>query len=732
MHRIFDQTRRGRGTCGFGGRAAIVVGVVCALLVAAPDPSSAQSAEGGFAITAVSTRADLVTGGDVLLHVTVPGGAALDGTRVMVNDTDVTGMFHRDDASHTLTGLVTGLALGPNAVSVGPGGSSAAGGSELTVVNHPIVGPLFSGPHEQPFVCETEQFELQSGETLGAALDEHCSIDRRVDYYYRSTDGGDLKAMPASGTPADLAEVTVPGGATVPYIVRIETGTINRAIYQIAILHNPAQESEPDFSTPRSGWNGSLLYTFGGGCEPGWYRQGASTAGVDDDAHLQRGYAVASASLDVGGNNCYNDPISAETMMMVKERFIEGYGVPRYTVGWGTSGGSIQQQLIAQNYPGLLDGLILADGQFASSTPSGEARVLAHYFDEQAGVPYTDEQKRQISGFGNLATLDNLARLRAPRFNANEQCPDLLPEEQRYDAVTNPQGARCTLWDHAVHIYGRDPETGFARRPLDNVGVQYGLAVLERGDITKEQFLDLNEKIGGFDIDGNLVAERMVADPAATEAAYRTGRVNGGGVATVPILDYRTYYDDLPRGDVHLRFQSFSTRARMESANGHSDNFVMLHHDRRYGAFSTTSPILREGLDQMGEWLMALAADASTDALVVKLRRAKPAGLVDACWTREEVPQKIVGRLEYQSGRCDEIYPAHSYPRGVAGSPIADDIIKCQLKPIDPADYEVSFTVDEMSRLKAIFAGGVCDWSEPGVGQQPLVGTWLSFGGGER
>jgi len=703
-------------------------------MVATPGQPSAQS--GGYAITSVSTRADLVTGGDVLLHVAVPGGVALDGTQVTVNGTDVTGMFRRDDGNHGLTGLVSGLALGSNTVSVGSAGSNGADRAELAVVNHPIVGPVFSGPHEQPFACETEQFELQSGDTLGAALDANCSIDTRVDYYYRSTDGGDLKPLPDSTTPPDLAEATIPGGPTVPYIVRIETGTINRAIYQIALLHNPTEESAPDFATSRSGWNGSLLYTFGGGCEPGWYRQGASTAGVDNDAHLQRGYAVASASLDVGGNNCYNDPLSAETMMMVKEHFIEAYGEPLYTLGWGTSGGSIQQQLVAQNYPGLLDGLILgrsfADGQFASSTTSGEARVLKHYFDERAAVAYTDEQKRQIAGFENLATLGNLARLRARRFNVTEACPDALPAAERYDPETNPQGARCTLWDHTASVYGRDPDTGFARRPLDNVGVQYGLAVLKSGDITKQQFLDLNEKIGGFDIDGNLVPERMVADPAATEAAYRTGRVNGGGVATVPILDYRTYYDDLPRGDVHLRFQSFATRARMEGTNGHSDNFVMLHHDRRYGAFSTTSPILRQGLDQMGEWLTALAEDTSSDTPDVKLRRARPADLVDACWTREELPQKIAETLAYQSGRCDEIYPSYSYPRGVAGSPISGDIIKCQLRPIDRSEYEVSFTDEEMLRLNAIFAGGVCDWSKPGVGQQALSGTWLSFGADEH
>ena len=82
------------------------------------------------------------------------------------------------------------------------------------------------------------------------------------------------------------------------------------------------------------------------------------------------------------------------------------------------------------------------------------------------------------------------------------------------------------MYDHAVNVYGRDPKTGFARRPLDNVGVQYGLAALNSGAITQEQFLDLNEKIGGFDDDGNMVAARTVADPVAIRAAYRSGRAD--------------------------------------------------------------------------------------------------------------------------------------------------------------------------------------------------------------
>jgi hypothetical protein len=55
-------------------------------------------------------------------------------------------------------------------------------------------------------------------------------------------------------------------------------------------------------------------------------------------------------------------------------------------------------------------------------------------------------------------------------------------------------------------------------------------------------------------------------------------------------------------------------------------------------------------------------------------------------------------------------------------------VIKCELKPLDPADYQVRFSPQQRRRLRALFPDGVCDWSVPGVEQQPLAGTWLSLG----
>src|SRR5690349_15764777 len=57
--------------------------------------------------------------------------------------------------------------------------------------------------------------------------------------------------------------------------------------------------------------------------------------------------------------------------------------------------------------------------------------------------------------------------------------------------------------------------TGFAYRPTDNVGVQYGLNALNQDWITVADFLELNAAIGGFDVDGRPQSQRMAADPDA-------------------------------------------------------------------------------------------------------------------------------------------------------------------------------------------------------------------------
>jgi len=69
----------------------------------------------------------------------------------------------------------------------------------------------------------------------------------------------------------------------------------------------------------------------------------------------------------------------------------------------------------------------------------------------------------------------------------------------------------------------------------------------------------------------------------------------------------------------------------------------------------------------------------------------------------------------------------------VAGGPLAENILKCQLKPLDPAEYApATVSGAQLARLNAVFPGGVCDWSKPGVGQQEAVSplTFVAGPGG--
>ncbi len=110
----------------------------------------------------------------------------------------------------------------------------------------------------------------------------------------------------------------------------------------------------------------------------------------------------------------------------------------------------------------------------------------------------------------------------------------------------------------------------------------------------------------------------------------------------------------------------------------------------------------------------------------MKVARNKPPEVADACWT--QTGEKIVEPASYTGGgRCNQLYPPHADPRIAAGAPLADDILKCALKPIDPRDYKKELTPAQLSRLKTIFPGGVCNYNRPGVGQRLPTGTWKRY-----
>jgi Tannase-like family of unknown function (DUF6351) len=710
-------------------RRPSVAAIVTAAALVACGGNDEQVA---VALSVESSDAQWVSGGEALVRASAELAQGRS-VKVSVNGTPVAVDWKVDPAdSSSRLGVVSGLTVGQNTLAAEVMADSVVlGKTTMQVRNHPRTGPMFSGSHETPFICETQRFRVfAGGPLLGDPLDANCSIATRVDYVYRNATNAFVPLPSMTAVPADAQTTTTSNGRTVPYIVRIETGTVNRAVYQTSVLHNPAAEPEPSPVVKPSGWNGAVVYAFGGGCPGGWYRQGANTEGILEHNVLRHGFAVASSSLNVYGNNC-NDVLAAETVAMVRERFSEAYGRPRHVIGWGCSGGSYQQLQTADNYPGLLDGIIpscsFPEVMFATTQFMTDSNLLGTYFRDVAPGTFTDAQQAAVAGIVTVRTLYNGTNFNgASRINPTANCPAGLPAAQRYNAATNPTGVRCTVYDHTANQLGRDPASGFARRPLDNTGIQYGLEALNAGTITVDQFLDMNERVGGWDADGNRQPARTVADPLALRAAYQRGRLTngGGGLKTTPVIDYRDYGDDAANGDVHTRYHSFSMRERLVKANGHADNFVMMV--EKFGQ-RAISDLGQRAILEMDKWLTAISADKAAGSAADKVVRNKPASLVEGCNSRDATPVFIAEKMQQTTGQCAALYPAPDGPRGIAGQSVAADIIKCQLKPVVMVDYAASFTPAQETRLRSVFAGGVCNWSVPGVEQQPLAGVWQVY-----
>jgi hypothetical protein len=247
------------------------------------------------------------------------------------------------------------------------------------------------------------------------------------------------------------------------------------------------------------------------------------------------------------------------------------------------------------------------------------------------------------------------------------------------------------------------------------VGVQYGLRALESGKITAEQFVDLNQKVGGVDIDWNFQPQRSAADRQALDAAYRAGLVaHGRELAKVPTIDIRGQ----DNYEIHADFHTYVMRARLDRANGHHDNHVIFTGFRPQVGDPTS---FDRAFVLVDKWLGRIEADESDRSLEGKVRRNRPAAAVDTCW--------FEGRPVTDQAICRAAFPYFGDPRIAAGGPLADDILKCRLKPLRREDYEVSFSDDQFARLHDAFPTGVCDPTRPGVGQRPPI-PWMTFAGG--
>jgi hypothetical protein len=268
-----------------------------------------------------------------------------------------------------------------------------------------------------------------------------------------------------------------------------------------------------------------------------------------------------------------------------------------------------------------------------------------------------------------------------------------------YDPVTNPNGTRGGDADLSHRSVGHDRRHSAGQRAcahtFDNVGVQYGLKALLSGAISAEEFVTLNEKIGGFDADINRTAARSVADAQALPIAYRAGIVSSGAnLGKLPIIDSRGF--DEP--GIHYIWRSFSERARIDAAYGDHDKQgdVALRHRPAARDGSAGGGRDHEVVPHHDEWLSSLAAtapkatlnDVRTHADVVA---AKPPAAFDLCFltgdTGFTTPVTDMALCD-----ADARLQKHGSPRQVAGGPLEENILKCQLKALTRPTMRRSFS----------------------------------------
>jgi len=634
----------------------------------------------------------------------------------------------------------------------------------ITVGEIGPVQPLFSGDHQYPFLCRSEESHLgqplvdnqdrvgipvyrvdddgvKTNSRLGYSKD--CSLPTRIHYFYNQAITN--KFYPLEDAQNDIAKIDI-NGRQQDFIVRIETGTINRFIYGIATLKGVNDViDKPDLRH----WNGVLVYQFKGGVGIGFdqgkmkirkllkYRR----------EQLAKGYAVA-YSTGNSTDNHYNVWLQEDTAMRVKKQFETAYGKPRYTVGIGGSGGGLQQYLLAQNRPGLLDAAIPQysyPDMVTQTVYALDCEPLEYYFD------ITDRKNSYWSRWENRSKIEGLSAktMDSPPYSMAYRVSKLVngywpsapsgasecSHAWRGPAqlVLNPRffsdtyrfkkrvyrNTHWSHWDDVRSLYGVN-EQGYARSTWDNVGVQYGLLALTNGDISASSFLDLNKKVGGWRypqqmkkarfwfVDGrtdmmdfsiwshhninlrwhdDTPAKRTKGDVQAIEAAYRSGMVFMGKI-DIPVIDIRHYLDG--ELDMHHSFASLATRDRIIDFAGHADEHVI------WVAHEDYDPT-EKAFDVMDEW-MALKQQAVEGALENEVDNSngvvsevKPESVVDTCFDRtggviasgESVWD---GQWNHRAkGVCTEAYPPFKSSRQVAGEDIKGWVLKCQLQPVKDA-----------------------------------------------
>jgi len=639
---------------------------------------------------------------------------------------------------------------------------------------------LYSGTKQYPFYCMTIDSNLgqplvDNQEGFGVPVYQSIALKEKIIGYSKDCNVQSQLLYFTISSEGKIDEYSFKQSSRTltkhDKLFRVEQGTINRFVYTLIM---PITTKEVGNRLAKSQWNKRLIYQFNGGSGIG-YRQGRQTAPrvmKRQVEQLRAGYAVISSS----GNRTsytYNMLLAEDTARRVKKQFTSLYGQPLYTVGIGGSGGGLAQYLIAQNSTGILDGLIPLysyPDMISQTIYALDCDLLNNYFTFRAKdrATWNDWEKRQqIEGMnarnnfpqrtGYLQPVNQFMAGFIPSLpKGNNECINGYFGLSSY--INNPkQGfirnffhpevvekTHWSYWQDLQQLLGNGTD-GFAASTWDNVGVQYGLSALLADKISIANFIDINQKIGGWKPQSQMTAEsiltplgrkmplwlslwgnhnitKVIQNVAprhqgsikAMHAAYRSGQVFIGKV-TLPIIDVRHYLeDDL---DMHHVSASFYSRLRITKANGHSDNHVIWLSDKAYNPAG-------EAFDLMDQWLLAKNGNKLSDVI-----DAKPTSLTDTCFDHQgEVIAQGVGIFNgawnanpQNLGRCQQVFPMYGTSRIQAGGTWSGDIFKCQLIPVERAITQGLYRQHDLTNyktlLKRIFPQGVCDYSAADLGR---------------
>lgn len=634
--------------------------------------------------------------------------------------------------------------------------------------------PLFAGDNQYPFLCQTSDSRLgqplidnhhgwgvpvfaktlagkRTDQVIGYSKD--CLLPTRHHYLYFSKPD-DRSAKRQNDHHLGISR-------DIHLLVRAETGTINRHLYSILIPTTfNDQIDKPDLSR----WNGKLIYYFRGGISIGFQQGKMRLTHIAKKMRelLNQGYAVVFSSA-TETDNTYNIRLQEDTALRLKHQFTSRYGKPKFTIGFGGSGGAIQQFLFSQNHPGIIDGsvaVVAYPDMITQIHYTLDCELLEYYFDHIASDKHfwqSAANRQAVMGLStNYAQPPRLSWLYRLSQLLNFNWPHPQPPGSECSSgwrgstalINNPKfhsdGHRFsesvrsntpwTHWQDNQQVYGTDEE-GRAPSLWSNQGVQYGLSALQNDVISAHQFLELNSRIGSWiepqqmtqerlwylSMDSDIrrfspygehnmthrgkirnLAPRYNGNLEAAKAAYRSGLVFVGALNT-PMIDVRMYLDH--KLDIHHTFASGSARERIIEAGYDAGNHVI------WTAKAPHNPMW-EAVQVMDQWLTLRQQSADL----------RPQEAEDSCF--DSSGQVIArgrdvwdGKWNQQAtGKCQRQMPFHQSSRQVAGEAISGYTFQCHLIPVSEALAAGLYAPKDMRpyqrQLEQIFPQGVCDFRQ--------------------